>query len=780
MKTILFPVLIAAASLLAGCAPGTGSQAPRGSTPEIEAKVAALLKAMTLEEKVGQMVQVTLDVLTEGKDSLSSYEPVVLDQEQLDRAFVTYQIGSVLNTANNRARDVHEWNRMITRIQEAALAGSRLNIPVLYGLDMIHGASYVDGATFFPQQIGLAATWNPSLAEIAGEITAYETRAAGVAWTFSPVLDLGVDPRWPRQWETFGEDPYLAAIFGQHLVRGLEGPSNDLSDKYRIASCLKHFLGYSQTLSGKDRTPAWIPENKLREYHLPPFAAGIEAGAMTVMLNSGEINGLPVHADSYLITDLLKGELGFTGMVLTDWQDIEYLHSRHRIAGSRKEAVRLSVNAGVDMSMVPYHFEFADHLIELVREGAVPMQRIDDAVTRILRVKHLIGLFDTPYTLAADYPEFASARFAEAAFKTASESITLLKNQASVLPLPKDAHILVGGPAANLMRPLNGGWSYSWQGELVDEFAGDHHTVYEAIRELSDHPSRVVLYEGVRFEGTGDYREEAVDDLDRFRQLAGQSDYIVLAVGENSYCEFEGNTTDLALSRNQQELITLAAATGKPVILVLVQGRPRIIREVEPLVKGILNAYLPGNYGGEALAAILFGKVNPSGKLPFTYPRYPHSLEPYYIKHTEQLTVAGIPESTAFNPQFPFGFGLSYSGFELSDLQIDQDTYLPGDVITGSIQVRNLSDIPGKEVVQLYVSDHYASITPPVKRLRAFEKVHLQPGQTRRVGFEIPVNSLGFVNRDNARVVEEGLFTLSSGNLSVDFRVEKTKVIRSK
>ena len=750
---------------------------PAGSTPEVERKVADLVRQMTLEEKVGQMVQVTLDVIAKGDDPFSSFEPVEMDPEMLREAFEKYQVGSVLNTANNRARDVHEWNRTIVQLQEAAIAGSRLNIPIIYGLDMIHGASYVDGATFFPQQIGLAATWNPALAEITGEVTAYETRAAGVAWTFSPVLDLGMDPRWPRHWETFGEDPYLSAVMGVHLIRGLEGPENDISDKYRIASCPKHFLGYSQTLSGKDRTPAWIPENKLREYHLPPFESGLQAGAMTVMLNSGEINGLPVHANKYLITDLLKGELGFSGFVLTDWQDIEYLHLRHRIASTQKEAVKIAINAGVDMSMVPYHFRFADYLIELVREGEVTMERIDDAVTRILRVKVLLGLFETPYTLAEDYPDFASARFARKAFQAASESITLLKNEDRLLPLRTGARILVGGPAANRMRPLNGGWSYSWQGELVDEFATEYHTIFEALQEEADRPELITLYEGVRYAESGEFNEEVVDDLNRFRTLAMQSDYIVLALGENSYCETPGNLTDLSLSENQQELVRTAAATGKPVILVMVQGRPRIIRRIEPLAGAILNAYLPGNYGGDAIASVLYGKVNPSGKLPYTYPRYPNSLEPYYIKHTEQVAGAGAPEGSTFNPQYPFGFGLSFAEFELSELWIDKETYGPGETIKGSVQVRNTSPTAGMEVVQVYVSAHYAPVTPPVKRLRAFEKVSVQPGQTRKVEFSIPVKDLAFVNMDNRRTVSEGSYTLRVGEHSIDFLVNDTLVL---
>jgi beta-glucosidase len=772
---LIIPVFILL--FFSACNSQEHSNIPSGSTREIEKKVASLLREMTLEEKVGQMVQINLDLLTKGDDSLSSYEPVVFDPDKLHEAFGKYQVGSVLNTANNRARDIHEWNRWIRQLQDAAISGSRLNIPIIYGLDMIHGASYVAGATLFPQQIGLAATWNPSLAELAGEVTAYETRAAGVAWTFSPVLDLGVDPRWPRHWETFGEDPFLASVMGAHLIRGLEGPANEISDKFRIASCPKHFLGYSQTLSGKDRTPAWIPENKLREYHLPPFERGIREGAMTIMLNSGEINGLPVHANKYLITELLKGELGFSGFVLTDWQDIEYLHRRHRIAETHKEAVKIAINAGIDMSMVPHNFNFADHLVELVREGEVPMSRIDDAVTRILRVKHLLGLFDIPYTLAEDYPEFASERFAEKAYRTAAESITLLKNKEGILPLPGSARILVGGPAADRMRPLNGGWSYSWQGELVDEFATAYNTIFEALRLQADNPALITLYEGVRYAEYGDFEEEITDDLNRFRQLAAQADYIVLAIGENSYCETPGNISDLNLSENQQQLVRTAADTGKPVILVLVQGRPRIIRQIEPLASGIINAYLPGNYGGNAIASVLYGKVNPSGKLPFTYPRYPNSLEPYYIKHTERVTDAGASAEAGFNPQYPFGYGLSYADFEFSELWINKPSYEPGETIRGSVHVRNISDIQGMEVMQVFVSAHYASVTPAVKRLRAFVKLSLQPGQTRKVEFEIPVNDLAFVNMDNQRIVEKGTFTLKIAGHSKDFRVNSTLVL---
>ncbi|PKP54035.1 MAG: beta-glucosidase [Bacteroidetes bacterium HGW-Bacteroidetes-1] len=771
----IYYALLITVFLMASCNSKTSKVVPSSLNSEIEQKVADLIKTMTLEEKVGQMTQVTLDVLTKGKDSLSSFEPLELDTLSLKIAFEKYQIGSVLNTANNRARDLRQWNSIVKQIQDFALSGGHHKIPVLYGLDMIHGASYVAGATLFPQQIGMAATWNPELLVKAGEITAYETRAAGVPWTFSPVLDLGVDPRWPRQWETFGEDPYLASVMGKNLIKGLQGEDNDISNPVHIAACLKHYLGYSQTLSGKDRSPAWIPDHKLREYHLPSFKAGIDAGALTVMINSGEINGLPVHANKALLNDLLKVELGFIGFIVSDWSDINYLHTRHMIAQSPKEAVKIAINAGVDMSMVPYNFNFADHLIELVNNGDVPMSRVDDAVTRILRVKFMLGLFDQPYTELENYPDFGSLSFEEAALKTANESVTLLKNSENILPLAKSTRILVGGPAANLMRPLNGGWSYSWQGELVDEFAGNYHTIFEAIRESSAVPEQVELFEGVSYDLKGDYKAELVGDLNAFALKASRADAIILCVGENSYTEKPGDLEDLSLSENQQMLVKTAYKTGKPVILVLVEGRPRVISAIEPFTKGILQAYLPGNFGGLAIANTLFGDVNPSGKLPYTYPRYPNSLEPYYIKHAEQLEIAGSPTGTHYNPQYHFGFGLSYSDFEYLKISTDKNEYLPGETIEVRVELRNNSSVAGKEVVQLFSSDHYASLTPSVKRLKAFQKTMLQAGESKIIYFKVPVNELAFVNLNNKWVVEKGDFTLLAGGLRVAIIVIETK-----
>lgn len=767
-------VLVLAGMLMA-CEQTPSGKSLKYSNDKIEKSVADLLSKMTLEEKVGQMTQITLDVLMRGKDSLSSYEPLEFDTAMLRKAFVTYNIGSVLNTANNRARNPAEWNKIVSTIQDYIKDNSRLDIPVIYGLDMIHGASYVDGATFFPQQIGMAATWNPELVTRAGEITAYETRATGVAWTFSPVLDLGVDPRWPRQWETFGEDPLMASIMGAAIVKGYQGADNKLDDPFRIHACIKHYLGYSHTLSGKDRSPAWIPENKLREYHLPSFAAGVKAGSLTVMVNSGEINGIPVHISKYLLTDVLKNELQFEGFILTDWADIEYLHTRHMVAENHKEAVKMAINAGIDMSMVPYNFRFADHLVELVKEGTVPMSRIDDAVTRILRVKYLMGLFDTPYTLEGNYPDFGAEKFQKEAYNTAIESITLLKNSEAILPLSNNAKILIAGPAANSMRPLNGGWSYSWQGNLTDEFATGYNTIYEAVAAKSETSSNISLYEGVSYNHHAEFSAEIVHDLSQFTKMASKADVILLCLGENSYCEKPGDLEDLYLSDNQQELVKLAAKTGKPVVLVLVQGRPRVISKIEPLAKAIVNAYLPGNSGGDAIASILFGDANPSGKLPITYPRFPNSLEPYYIKHAEQLEIAGSPTGTQYNPQYHFGFGLSYSTFEYSNLNTDKEKYGTDEKIKISIDVTNTSSIEGKEVVQIFSSDRFASLTPSVKRLRAFQKINLKPGETQTINFEIPATELAFVGIDNRWWLEKGEFVITSGKLTKSIHLTDNK-----
>ncbi|WP_462318645.1 glycoside hydrolase family 3 N-terminal domain-containing protein, partial [Marinilabilia sp.] len=613
-------------------------------------------------------------------------------------------------------------------------------------------------------------TWNRDLVRKGGEITAYETRASSIPWTFSPVLDMGRDARWPRIWETFGEDVYLNSQMGIEIVKGYEGADNEVGEPVNVASCLKHYIGYGTPVSGKDRTPALIPDIELRERHLPPFRAAVEAGAHSVMVNSGLINGVPVHASYKMITDILKEELGFQGVVVTDWKDIENLHERDKVAKTQKEAVKLAINAGIDMSMIPYNFNFCDYLVELVNEGEVPMSRIDDAVRRILNMKHKLDLFDTPVTNYEDYPKFGSDEFEAAAYQTAAESVTLLKNEDNVLPLSKDVKVLVTGPNANTMRPLNGGWSYSWQGNLVDEFAGKYSTILEAIQEKVGEEN-VTFVPGVEYNMGGKYWEEIPGDLNAVAEAAKNVDYVILAIGENSYTEKPGDLHDLSLSDNQMALAQIAIESGKPVIAVLNEGRPRIIREIVPGVKGILHAYLPGNFGGLAVADILFGDVNPSGKLPYTYPMYVNTLVTYDHKPSEnQAKMVGMYDyESDFAIQSPFGFGLSYTTFEYSDLSLSSESISDEDELTVNVTVTNTGDRAGKEVVQFFTSDLFASITPDVKRLRRFEKIDLKPGESKTLTFNLTVEDLAFVNAELNRVTEPGEFEISIADLKAQF-----------
>ncbi|HET8828925.1 MAG TPA: glycoside hydrolase family 3 N-terminal domain-containing protein [Pelobium sp.] len=742
------------------------------SVPTIDAKVKNLLSKMTLEEKVGQMAQVTLDVITKGKDRFSSFEPVELDPKVMDDVFNKYKVGSILNTANNRARTPQEWCKIISGIQQAGKG--RLNIPVIYGVDAIHGATYTAGATFFPQQIGQAASRNLDLIKKGAEITAYETRASGIPWNFSPVLDLGPDPRFPRIWETYGEDPFLTSEIGKVVIKGYEGENNDVSSPFSVASCLKHFIGYQVAVSGKDRTPAYISDQALREYHLPPFKAAIEAGAHTIMINSGLINGIPVHANYKILTELLRNELGFKGLVVTDWGDIENLHSRDRVAASNKEAVMMAINAGIDMSMIAYKYEpFCDDLIALVKEGKVKQSRIDEAVTRILTLKYQLGLFDTPVTNYKDYPKFGSQEFETAAYKTAVESITLLKNNNNILPLKKTSKILVTGPNANSMRTLNGGWSYSWQGEKVEDFASKYNTIIEAIQNKAG-AQNVNFIPGVSYKMDGKYFEEYADKMDEAIVAAKNADAIVLCLGENSYTETPGNLSDLYLSDLQTEYAKKLAATGKPVILVLNEGRPRIISKFEPLMQGIIMTYLPGNFGGDALASILFGDENPSGKLPFNYPKFPNSLTNYNHKPSESRSVVeGVYNYDAdYNPQYEFGFGLSYTSFSYSNLKLSSNNISANDELSVTVDVKNTGDREGKEVVELYLSDLYASLTPDVKRLKGFYKISLKPGESTTVTFKLDKTAFAFVNAESQTIVEPGDFEVSIANLKTKFNIK--------
>ncbi|MDR0582632.1 MAG: glycoside hydrolase family 3 C-terminal domain-containing protein [Prevotellaceae bacterium] len=743
------------------------------SQSSIDRQAAELVAQMTLEEKIGQMAQISIDMLCKGEDTPPT-STLQLDLDKLRDAVVNYHVGSILNAPNTRARTAEWWNDVIMQIQKVATGETRLKIPVLYGLDEIHGATYVAGATLFPQEIGLAATWNPAHAKRMGEIAAYETRAANVPWNFAPVLDLGIDPRWPRQYENFGEDPYLSSVFGYQLVKGYEGDHNNVGDATKVAACMKHFLGYSAPVSGKDRTPAYIPANVLLEYHVPPFQAAIDAGVHTVMLNSGSINNQPVHASHEWITKLLREQMGFKGMIVTDWGDINSLYQREKMAASVKEAIKASINAGVDMSMIPYDYkEFCTLLRELVNEGAVPLSRINDAATRIVSLKLKLNLFDTPNTLRHDYPEFHAKAFQEAAYEAAADGITLLKNDRHLLPLKKGLKILVAGPNAVSKRALNGGWTFSWQGEKVDEFGDDCRTLLEAIQHNFG-KENVNYVPGVSYTNAVEYATEHKDKFNEAIAAAKKADCVILCLGENSYCEKPGDLQDLYLNDLQTELVQEILKTGKKVIVVLSEGRPRVISKFSSKVDAIVQTYLPGLYGATALADILAGKVNPSGKLPYTYPAFPNSLVPYYHKHSEeQRKSAGAYNYEGdFNPEYPFGFGLSYTTFEYSNLKINK-AHLPlgsDEEVEISIDVKNTGARAGKEVVQLYSSDLYASLIPDVKRLRRFEKITLEPGETQTVTFKFTLNDLSFVNLENKRVVEPGDFELLVGASSEDIK----------
>jgi beta-glucosidase len=727
-----------------------------------ESKINARIKQMTLEEKVGQMAQVSIESLGGIQNGNFAF-----NKDKFRDAVVNYKIGSILNTPG--LLNAQQWNGIIEQIQNAAKE-TRLKIPVLYGLDDNHGVNYVAGATLFPQEIGQAATWNRQLVFDAGVITAYESRAAGVPWTFSPVLDLGTNPQWPRIWEDYGEDPYLGSEMGVQFVKGVQDP---LGSREKLAVSVKHYMAYSDPKSGHDRSDAWIPEHYLREYHLPAFRAVIEAGARTVMVNSALINGVPAHINEHILTDIMKKELGFTGFIVSDWQDIENVYRRDHITKDIKGAVMLAINAGIDMSMIPYNYkEFCTDLITLVKEGKVPVSRIDDAVTRILRVKHELQIFETPVTYIKDYPKFGSEAFEKAAYNTAAESITLLKNTNNVLPLPKNAKVLVTGPNANSMRTLNGGWTYTWQGEKTDEYAQKYNTILEAVQKKLG-TDNVKYVEGVGYNMKGKYYEDSVINIDAATQAATGVDYVLLCIGENSYTETPGNLNDLSLSDNQLLLALAMIKTGKPVIFILNEGRPRIINRLEHGAAAIVDLYLPGNFGADALADILAGDVNPSGKLPISYPRYTNSLAGYIHKPSEGN---GNPQGGEYDTQFPFGFGLSYTSFEYSNLVIDKKSFSPGETATINVTVKNTGSREGKEVVQLFVSDLVASLTPDVKRLRGFEKVDLTPGESKTVTFKLPLKNLAFVNTDNKRTLEAGDFKIQVATQTTSFMVNKTIV----
>jgi len=727
-----------------------------GYTQSIDQKVESLVSKMTLEEKAGQMTQISVEAFLKTTNGVLN-EPHEFDMAKLEEAIKKYKVGSILNVGGN-AQTVEVWRNRIETIQKTALQ-ERLKIPVLYGIDAIRGNNYTLNSVMFPQQIAQAASFNPAMAKKAAAVTAYETRASFIPWNFSPVLDLGRQPVWPRIWETYGEDPYLISEMGKAVVQGYQGDGT-VTDKYHVAACLKHYMGYSNPLSGHDRTPAWIPEREMREYFLPQFAAAVKAGAKSVMVNSAEINGVPVHANKHILTDILKGELGFKGLVVSDWQDIQYLYQRHRVAKDNKEAITLAINAGIDMSMVPTDFTFTVDLIELVKEGKIPMSRIDDAVKRILKVKYETGLFDHPTGNANDYPLFNSEAHNKLNYDLTAECITLLKNTNNLLPLTPGKKILVTGPSANSMRSLNGGWSRIWQGTTSDETEKDKNTILEAIQNVFG-KSNVQYSAGADFDKTLDLQDAVAK--------AANADVIVLCIGETSYTETPGNIGDLRISDAQIELTRALAATGKPIVFVLTEGRPRIISAIEPLSTAVLHAYLSGNEGGNVIADVLAGKINPSGKLPYTYPRSTNSLVNYYHKYTETLA---FDESAGYNPQWEFGYGLSYTQFTYANLKLSNTTLTNAKAINVTVDVTNAGKVTGKETVLLYVSDEVASITPEVKRLRAFEKIELQPGQTKTVTFTIDKDRLSFINTQLQRVTEPGDFSISVGGLKAAFKYE--------
>ena len=740
---------------------------------DIDQKVDDIISQMTLEEKVGQMTQINLTVIAKGPNKWESSFPMEIDDNKANRALVKFKVGSVLNTINNTAQKPNVWFNNISKIQDIAMNKNRLGIPVIYGIDAIHGTTYTDGATMFPQQITTAASWNPENAYNMALVCAYETRASSIPWNFSPVLDLGLDPRFSRQFETFGEDPLLVERFGVEMIKGYQGLDNDISNKYNVAACMKHFVGYHATISGKDRTPAYIPDNVLSEYHIEPFKKAIDAGAKTIMINSGLINGIPVHADYNLMINVLRNNLGFEGVILTDWEDIRKLHDRDKVAETQKEAVKMAINAGIDMSMVPYEYEqFFNDLVQLVNEGEVSMERIDDAVKRILKLKFELDLFENPVTNYEEYEDFGSKKHHQLAYKAASESITLLKNNNDILPLKGKPKILVTGPNGNNMRTLNGAWSYSWQGELTDRFAGDFNTIYEALQNNYGR-NNVKYVSGVSYKENGSYYDMVEDNINAAVREARNSDYIVLCLGENTYTEKPGDLNDLNLHQLQVKLAKKLAETGKPIILILNLGRPRLISDIEPLMSAVVNVYLPGNFGGDALSDIISGDVNPSGKLPYTYPAYPNSLLPYYYKPSEvQNNAQGAYNYVGeVNNLYNFGFGLSYSEFIYSDLKVNKDQFGFNETIQISVNVENISEIDGFETIQLYSSDLYASVTPDIKRLRDFSKVEIKAGEKKTITFDLPVDELAFVNADNQLVVEPGNFKLTIDRFSKEISV---------
>ena len=739
------------------------------SDPDIEVAVERTLSKMSLDEKIGQMTELSIDVLGDWKDG-----EFFLDPQKLHEAIAVYKVGSVLNAPGGpTAQTPAKWEKLIGQIQEVSM--KEIGIPCIYGLDQNHGTTYTLGGVLFPQNINVGASFNPTLARRAAEITAYETRAANCPWTYSPTVDLTRDPRWSRVWENYGEDPLVNAIMGAQQVKGFQGDNPNKIGRHNIATSVKHYLGYGAPRTGKDRTPAYISPSDLREKFFEPYRACIEAGALTVMVNSGSINGRPVHANNELLTKWLKEDLNWDGMIVTDWADINNLYTREYVAHDKKEAIEMAINAGIDMSMEPYDLNFCTLLKELVNEGRVSQERIDDAARRVLRLKYRLGLFDTPNTYPKDYADFACDRHEQVALQAAEESEILLKNNGGILPLKKGTKILLTGPNANSMRCLNGGWSYSWQGHLTDRFASKYNTIYKALVNKFG-KKNIVLEQGVTYPAEGAYHEENEPEIEKAVAAASGVDVIVACIGENSYCETPGNLSDLAVSENQRNLVKALAATGKPVVLILNGGRPRIISDIEPLADAIVNILLPGNFGGDALANILAGDTNPSGKMPYTYPRHQAELTTYDYRVSEEMDkMEGAYDYDAVvSVQWAFGYGLSYTTFKYDNLRCSKSEFGVNDDLVFTIDVTNTGNCSGKEVVMLFSRDMVASLTPDNRRLRAFEKVELKPGETKTVTLPIKASDLAFVDYDGKWVLEKGQFRMQAGNSVIDIACNDT------
>lgn len=764
MKKILLSI-----SLLALAYTASANVPVIKSDPKIEAQVEQTLKKLTLEEKIGQMMELVTDLFGANDKNGVFY----IDEHKTDSILSRYKIGSILNAPNTCAPTAKQWEKYISQIQKISM--KRIGIPCVFGLDQNHGSTYTQGGTLFPQNINVAATFNREIARRSAEATAYETRAVSVPWTYSPTVDLGRDARWPRIWENFGEDCYLSSEMGKAMVYGFQGEDPNNIDQYHIATSMKHFMGYGVPWTGKDRTPAYISPADLREKHFAPFLAGLQAGALTVMVNSASVNGVPMHANKEFLTGWLKEETGWDGVLITDWADINNLYTREMVAKDKKDALRIAINAGIDMIMEPYSCDACGYLVELVKEGKIPMSRIDDACRRVLRMKYRLDLFKNPTQKLKNYPKFGGEEFAKLALEGATESMMLLKNEGNILPLQHGKKILLTGPNANQMRCLNGGWSYTWQGHRADEFAGKYNTIYEAFcNEYGK--ENVILNQGVTYNEKGKYWEENEPQIQEAVAAAKDADVIVACIGENSYTETPGNLTDLWLSENQRNLVKALAQTGKPVILVLNEGRPRLIADIEPLAQGIINILIPGNMGGDALANLVSGKSNFSGKMPYTYPKEINSLANYDFKKSEEVgTMEGAYDYNAkITQQWGFGYGLSYTSYKYSNLKVSQSDFRHGDIIKVSVDVKNTGKVAGKESVLLFSSDLIASVVPDGRRLRAFDKVELQPGETKTMTFELKADDLAFVGWNGKWRLEEGDFKLMIADQSADIHCTDT------